>query len=114
VLIPVKETDAEVFLKNISPDYPAIYNLSIPAEFDKMVILEPTDGVLQIGEVRRIRFLLRPYRTGKFDFPITAQLSNGKETSIRLGGVAEPPNVGVDVSQFNFHSGSRSHYTIHL
>jgi hypothetical protein len=98
------ETDAEIFLKNISPDYPAIYHLSIPAEFDKMVILEPTDGVLQIGEVRRIRFALRPYRTGKFDFPITAQLSNGKETSIRLGGVAEPPNVGVDVSQFNFHS----------
>ena len=111
-MIPIAETHSELFLKNISPDFPAIYQLNIPNDFENIVHLEPVDGVLQIGEVRRISFRINPDRAGKFDFPITARLSNGKEVSIRMGGIAEPPKIGLDVSKFNFHSGSRLNYVI--
>ena len=44
----------EIFLKNIS-DYPAIYDLEIPGDVDG-IELDPHEGVLQIGEIRRIDF----------------------------------------------------------
>ena len=74
----------EIFLKNIS-QYPAIYDLEIPGDVDG-IELDPHEGVLQIGEIRRIDFKFTPQQSGKFDFPITAKIRNGKSCSIRIGG----------------------------
>jgi len=71
-------------LKNIS-QYPAIYDLEIPGDVDG-IELDPHEGVLQIGEIRRIDFKFTPQQSGKFDFPITAKIRNGKSCSIRIGG----------------------------
>ena len=50
-------TNCQLYLKNTSTKYPAIYQLTAP-ESPHSLTVEPIEGTLQVGEIKRIRFRL--------------------------------------------------------
>ena len=47
-------TDCEIYLKNTSTKYPAIYQLDAPDSPHSLTVV-PIEGTLQVGEIKRIR-----------------------------------------------------------
>ncbi|KAK5847639.1 hypothetical protein PBY51_016749 [Eleginops maclovinus] len=67
------------------------------------LVLSPSEGVVPCGGQAVLKIHLNPDSVIRFDTRVKIALRNMKSIELRVGGFVEPPNVDINVSDFQFH-----------